>query len=100
MKQNEEHMTIRDSLVEAATTRMRPILMTAVATISAMLPLVFSSAESGSIVSQSLAIVVIGGLAAATMLTLIIMHAIYELFFFRKSRRQRVAAAGRMEHAA
>jgi multidrug efflux pump subunit AcrB len=100
VKQNEEHMTIRDSLVEAATTRMRPILMTAVATISAMLPLVFSSAESGSIVSQSLAIVVIGGLAAATMLTLIIIPCIYELFFFRKSRRQRVAAAGRMEHAA
>ena len=100
VKQNEEHMTIRDSLVEAATTRMRPILMTAVATISAMLPLVFSSAESGSIVSQSLAIVVIGGLAAATMLTLIIIPCIYELFFFRKSHRQRVAAAGRMEHAA
>ncbi|MFC5651606.1 efflux RND transporter permease subunit [Paenibacillus solisilvae] len=100
VKQNEEHMTIREALVEAASTRMRPILMTAVATISAMLPLVFGSSESGSIVSQSLAIVVIGGLAAATLLTLIIIPCIYELFFFRKSYRQRTAARGKVEHAA
>jgi len=90
VKQNEERMTIREALIEAAATRMRPIIMTAVATISAMLPLVFGSSESGSIVSQSLAIVVIGGLAAATLLTLIIVPCIYELFFFRKSKRQRI----------
>ncbi|AZN40593.1 efflux RND transporter permease subunit [Paenibacillus albus] len=93
VKQNEQHMTIREALIEAATTRARPILMTAIATISAMLPLVFGSSESGSIVSQSLAIVVIGGLAAATLLTLLIVPCIYELFFFRKSKRQRKAAA-------
>lgn len=90
VKQNERHMTIRESLIEAAATRARPILMTAIATISAMLPLVFGSSESGSIVSASLATVVIGGLAAATLLTLIIVPCVYELFFFRKSRRQRV----------
>ncbi|QYR20036.1 efflux RND transporter permease subunit [Paenibacillus sp. sptzw28] len=97
VKQNEQRMTVRDSLIEAASTRMRPIMMTAVATISAMLPLVFGSTESGSIVSQSLAIVVIGGLAVATMLTLVIIPCIYELFFFRKSRRQRISAQA--EHA-
>jgi len=89
VKQNEKTMSIRESLIEAATTRMRPIVMTAVATICAMLPLIFGSHESGSIVSQSLAIVVIGGLTAATLLTLIIVPCIYELFFFLKSRRQR-----------
>ncbi|MGO4110195.1 efflux RND transporter permease subunit [Paenibacillus sp. YAF4_2] len=89
VKQNEETMTIRDALVEAATTRMRPIVMTAVATICAMLPLIFGSSESGSIVSQSLAIVVIGGLAAATLLTLIVVPCMYELMFFRTSRKQR-----------
>lgn len=99
VKQNEETMTVRDALVEAASTRMRPILMTAVATICAMLPLVFGSAESGSIVSQSLAIVVIGGLTVATVLTLVIVPVVYELFFFRKSRRER-RAASRIEHAA
>ncbi|MCA0753883.1 efflux RND transporter permease subunit [Paenibacillus sp. N4] len=91
VKQNEQSMPIREALVEAATTRMRPIIMTAVATISAMLPLVFGSHETGSIVSQSLAIVVIGGLTAATLLTLIIVPCVYELLFFRKSRKQRRA---------
>ncbi|ANE45701.1 multidrug transporter AcrB [Paenibacillus swuensis] len=89
IKQNEETMSIRDSIVEAAATRMRPILMTAIATICAMLPLVFGHSEEGSIVSQSLAIVVIGGLVAATVLTLIVVPAIYELFYMRKSSKQR-----------
>lgn len=95
VKHNEEHMTIREALLEAAGTRMRPILMTAIATVCAMLPLVFSttSATSGSIVSQSLAIVVIGGLVISTMLTLVIVPCIYELLYFRKSARQRKAAA-------
>lgn len=91
VKQNEQTMPIREALIEAATTRMRPIVMTAVATICAMLPLVFGSHESGSIVSQSLAIVVIGGLTAATLLTLIIVPCVYELLFFRTSRKQRRA---------
>ncbi|PZD93843.1 AcrB/AcrD/AcrF family protein [Paenibacillus sambharensis] len=89
VKQNEETMTIREALLEAAGTRMRPILMTAIATICAMLPLVFGTSESGSIVSQSLAIVVIGGLAVATLLTLVIVPVIYELMYFRQSGKQR-----------
>ena len=93
VKHNEEQMTIRDSLLEAAGTRMRPILMTAIATVGAMLPLVFGSAESGSIVSKSLAIVVIGGLIVSTLLTLVIVPCIYELLYFRKSARQRKVAA-------
>ncbi len=92
VKQNEEQMSIREALLEAAASRMRPILMTAIATICAMLPLVFGSHESGSIVSQSLAIVVIGGLAVATLLTLVVVPCVYELLFFRKSKRQRKAA--------
>lgn len=90
VKQNELKMIIRDALVEAAATRMRPIFMTAIATICAMLPLLLKKAETGSLVSQSLAIVVIGGLAMATLLTLIVIPCIYELLYFRKSRKQRV----------
>lgn len=89
IKQNEEHMSIREAILEAAETRMRPILMTAIATICAMLPLAFAQSEQGSIVSQSLAIVVIGGLIAATLLTLVVVPSIYELFYFRKSKKQR-----------
>jgi multidrug efflux pump subunit AcrB len=89
VKQNEEKMTIRESLLEAAGVRMRPILMTATATIGAMIPIVWGSSEAGSIVSQSLAIVVIGGLSVATLLTLVIVPCIYEMLHFRKSARQR-----------
>ncbi|MFC5527895.1 efflux RND transporter permease subunit [Cohnella yongneupensis] len=89
IRQNEERMSIREAIIEAAATRMRPIIMTAIATICAMLPLVFAHSEQGNIVSKSLAIVVIGGLTAATILTLIVIPAIYELFFFRKSAKQR-----------
>ncbi|WNR45780.1 efflux RND transporter permease subunit [Paenibacillus roseipurpureus] len=89
VKQNEEHMTIRESLLEAAATRMRPILMTAVATICAMVPLVIAKAEEGSIVSKGLAVVVIGGLTSATIFTLVMVPTVYELLHFRKAKRQR-----------
>ncbi|WP_019915101.1 efflux RND transporter permease subunit [Paenibacillus sp. HW567] len=92
IKQNEEHMTVREAIIEAAGTRMRPILMTAIATVCAMLPLLFGHSEQGSIVSQSLAIVVIGGLIAATLLTLVVVPAIYELLYFRKSAKERKQA--------
>ena len=91
VKQNEQKMIIRDALVEATATRMRPIFMTAIATICAMLPLLVKQAETGSLVSQSLAIVVIGGLAMATLLTLIVIPCIYELLYFRKSKKQRMS---------
>ncbi|MFB3161569.1 efflux RND transporter permease subunit [Neobacillus sp. 179-J 1A1 HS] len=91
VRQNEENMTIREALVEATATRMRPILMTAVATICAMIPLLLKEPQSGSLVSQSLAVVVIGGLALATLLTLIVIPCVYELLYFKKSKKQRMA---------
>lgn len=97
VKQNEQKMIIRDALVEATATRMRPIFMTAIATICAMLPLLMKQAESGSLVSQSLAIVVIGGLAMATLLTLIVIPCIYELLYFRKSKKQRMNQSAERE---
>ncbi|RFU62003.1 efflux RND transporter permease subunit [Peribacillus glennii] len=90
-KHNEQTMIIRDAIVEAATTRMRPILMTAVATICAMLPLLFKETETANLVSASLAVVVIGGLSAATLLTLVVIPVVYELLHFKKSKKQRLA---------
>ncbi|MFB6468891.1 efflux RND transporter permease subunit [Cytobacillus sp. Hz8] len=89
VKQNEEHMIIREAIVEGAATRIRPILMTAVATICAMIPILFGDPETGSLVSKGLAVVVIGGLAVATVLTLVIVPVFYELLYFRKSKKQR-----------
>ncbi|SMF88781.1 hydrophobic/amphiphilic exporter-1, HAE1 family [Paenibacillus uliginis N3/975] len=90
VKQNEKTMIIREALIEAGNVRLRPILMTAAATIFALLPVLFSKPELGSIVSKGLAVVVVGGLAVSTLLTLVVVPVIYEAFFFRKSKRQRL----------
>ncbi|WP_261129264.1 efflux RND transporter permease subunit [Bacillus sp. Marseille-Q3570] len=87
----EKSMTIREALLEAGKTRLRPILMTAFATIAALLPLAFTT-SSGTLISKGLAIVVIGGLTTSTFLTLIIVPVIYELFFFKQARKEQRTA--------
>lgn len=78
-QKKEEGMNTREALLEAGATRLRPILMTAIATICAMLPLLFGQDEPGSLVSKGLAVVVIGGLSVSTLLTLVVVPVIYEL---------------------
>ena len=91
VRQNEETMPIREALLEAGATRFRPIIMTALATIFAMIPLLIGKEEMGSmLVSKGLAVVVIGGLSVATLLTLVIIPVVYELFYFRKAKKQRL----------
>ena len=78
VKQNEEKgMEIKAALLEAGKTRLRPILMTALATIGALLPLALSS--EGGLISRSLAIVVISGLLTSTLLTLVIVPTTYHI---------------------
>ncbi|MBS4205747.1 efflux RND transporter permease subunit [Lederbergia citrea] len=91
VRQNEETMPIREALLEAGATRFRPIIMTALATIFAMIPLLMGKEEMGSLVSKGLAVVVIGGLSVATLLTLVIIPVVYELFHFKKAKKQRLA---------
>jgi hydrophobic/amphiphilic exporter-1 (mainly G- bacteria), HAE1 family len=81
----EKQMTIRDALIEAGKTRLRPILMTAFATIAALIPLALTT-SSGTLISKGLAITVIGGLTSSTLLTLILIPVIYEIFFFKERR--------------
>lgn len=88
----EKGMRIREALIEAGMTRLRPILMTAFATICALLPLAFTANE-GNLISKGLAVVVIGGLTTSTLLTLVIVPIMYELFFFRARRRERTVDA-------
>ncbi|VEF47936.1 AcrB/AcrD/AcrF family transporter [Bacillus freudenreichii] len=91
VRQNEKTMPIREALLEAGATRFRPIVMTALATIFAMVPLLMGKEEMGSLVSKGLAVVVIGGLSVATLLTLVIIPVVYELFHFKKAKKQRLA---------
>lgn len=80
-------MSTREALLEAGATRLRPILMTALATIGALLPLVTGLEESAGIISKGLGITVIGGLISSTLLTLVIVPIVYEfLMKFKKKR--------------
>jgi len=71
-------MELQEAIVEACATRLRPILMTAFATILALMPLALSHSTT-SLISGGLAITVIGGLTTSTLLTLIFVPVLYQL---------------------
>ena len=73
-------MAVYDALVSGARVRLRPILMTALTTSFALLPLAVATEGSGGIISAELATVVIGGLMSSTALTLIVLPIVYMLF--------------------
>lgn len=77
-----------DALIEGGRTRLRPILMTAIATILALVPLAVGLSE-GAIIASDLAIVVIGGLTTSTLLTLIVVPVMYDLLdrFDRRNQK-------------
>ncbi|MGM9944488.1 MAG: efflux RND transporter permease subunit [Lysinibacillus sp.] len=81
-------LTMREAILEAGATRLRPILMTAIATIGAMLPMAFGGA-GGGLISKDLAITVIGGLLSSTLLTLVIVPIVYEVLskMLKKNRK-------------
>ena len=68
--------------------RLRPILMTALATILALTPMALGITGHGGFISQPLAIVVIGGLISSTVLTLVVLPTLYNLVEGAKERRQ------------
>lgn len=71
-------LSTREALIQGGRTRVRPILMTAVATILALMPVAAGLSE-GSIIAAELGTVVIGGLFSSTFLTLIVIPVIYSL---------------------
>lgn len=81
-------MTMREAILEAGATRLRPILMTAIATIGALIPLALGSG-GGGLISKGLGITVIGGLTSSTLLTLIVVPIVYEVLskLFKKNRK-------------
>ena len=86
-------MSVREAVVEGGRRRLRPILMTAVATIFALLPMALGLTGEGGFISQPLAIVVIGGLITSTLLTLVLVPTLYTMVEGTKERiRARRAA--------
>ncbi|MFE5473525.1 efflux RND transporter permease subunit [Bacillus safensis] len=84
----QEGLSTREALLEAGATRLRPILMTALATIGALLPLALGFEGGSQIVSKGLGVTVIGGLTSSTLLTLVIVPIVYEMLskFKRKKK--------------
>jgi hydrophobic/amphiphilic exporter-1 (mainly G- bacteria), HAE1 family len=79
-------MSVREAVVEGGRRRLRPILMTAVATIFALLPMALGLTGEGGFISQPLAVVVIGGLITSTLLTLVLVPTLYTLVEAAKER--------------
>jgi HAE1 family hydrophobic/amphiphilic exporter-1 len=77
---------IDDALINGARQRLRPILMTAVATIMALTPMALGVTGGGVFISQPLAIVVIGGLISSTLLTLVLVPVLYAILERAKQR--------------
>ncbi|WP_045520191.1 efflux RND transporter permease subunit [Neobacillus niacini] len=82
-------MSMREAILEAGATRLRPILMTAIATIGALIPLAIGQG-GGGLISKGLGITVIGGLTSSTLLTLIVVPIVYEVLskMFKKNRKE------------
>ena len=87
-------LTVREALVEGAERRLRPILMTAAATIFALIPMAAGLTGQGGFISQPLAIVVIGGLVSSTLLTLIVLPVLYLLVEGAIERRRVARGTG------
>ncbi|WP_155592131.1 efflux RND transporter permease subunit [Lysinibacillus cavernae] len=81
-------LAMREAILEAGATRLRPILMTAIATIGAMVPMALGTGGSG-LISKDLAITVIGGLLSSTLLTLVVVPIVYEMLskMLKKNRK-------------
>lgn len=80
--------SLDEAIADGARQRLRPILMTALATIGALLPMALGVTGTSGFISQDLAIVVIGGLISSTALTLVLVPVIYRLFEQRQERRR------------
>ncbi|MFL5720365.1 MAG: efflux RND transporter permease subunit [Chloroflexota bacterium] len=93
-----EGYSTKDALIEGGRTRVRPILMTAIATILALVPLAAGFNE-GSIIAAELGTVVIGGLFSSTFLTLLVIPVVYSLVDGLKVRAARRFGGGMQPRA-
>ena len=91
----EQGMSLSEAVRRGAERRLRPVLMTATIAAFGLVPLLFASGP-GSEIQRPLAIVVIGGLVSATILTLILLPMLYERFGESKAERE----AGDLAHPA
>ncbi|MDR2373812.1 MAG: efflux RND transporter permease subunit [Bifidobacteriaceae bacterium] len=82
-----------EAIVEGARKRLRPIVMTALATVCALTPMALGITGQGGFLSKPLALVVIGGLVSSTVLTLIVVPVLYRAEARAHDRREAKRAA-------
>ncbi len=87
-------LSAHDATIAGSSRRLRPILMTALATIFALTPMALGITGHGGFISQPLAIVVIGGLVSSTVLTLLVLPTLYNLVEGAHERRLNRRIAG------
>ncbi|WP_131682564.1 efflux RND transporter permease subunit [Pseudarthrobacter sp. YALA5] len=80
-------MSVADAITHGARQRLRPILMTALATVFALTPMALGLTGGGGFISQPLAVVVIGGLVSSTALTLVLVPVLYRLVEGRREKK-------------
>lgn len=85
-------MEKREAIITAGRTRIRPVLMTALTTILALSTMAFSD-DMGADMSKPMSVVTIGGLIYGTLLTLIVIPCIYDIFMRRKDKNRAEDAA-------
>ena len=85
----ERGMEKKEAIIEAGKTRLRPVLMTALTTILAMSTMVFSN-DMGGELGKPMAVVTVGGLAYGTLLTLIVIPCIYDIFTGKTNKPEEV----------
>jgi len=71
--------SVEDSIRQGARLRVRPIVMTALATVFALIPMGLGLTGGGGFISKPLAVIVIGGLISSTLLTLILVPVLYDI---------------------
>jgi HAE1 family hydrophobic/amphiphilic exporter-1 len=86
-QKREQGLSVVDAVIEGSRYRLRPILMTAAATIGALTPMALGLTGGSVFISQPLALVVIGGLTTSTLLTLILVPVLYNLTERAKTAR-------------
>ncbi len=85
----EKGIGVRDALIEACPTKLKPIVMSTLAIILGMLPLAIGFGSSGVEMRQPLGVVSIGGLLVSSVLTLFVIPAFYYLVEDRKNKKQK-----------
>lgn len=83
----DQGMKIDEAIIEGALTRLRPILMTALVASLGFVPMALN-VGAGSEVQRPLATVVIGGIISSTVLTLLVLPALYRLFHSKERRQE------------